>query len=336
MIHLLEQLVNIPSPSGFTTNIMKFLELKVKDFGYTYQYTARGAMMIEVPGKTSNRLCLASHVDTLGAVVRSITETGALRIVPVGGFSMESIEGEYCTVHTRDGQTYSGTILTTSPSVHVYDDTKTLKREEQNMVVRLDEAVSSKADVLALGILNGDYISFSPRFEAFENGYIKSRHLDDKASVSVLFALLKQMKEKNLVPEQTLTIFISNYEEVGFGASYIPSDITEMLVVDMGAVGDDLDGREDKVSIVTKDSTGPYDYEMTSSLINIAKRLNLDYAVDVFRHYGSDAAAATRGGYNVRCALIGQGVQASHHMERTHIKGMEQTLLLIEGYLGLL
>ena len=40
-------------------------------------------------------------------------------------------------------------------------------------------------------------------------------------------------------------------------------------------------------------------------------------------------------GRNIRGALIGQGVHASHGTERTHVEGLEQTLRLIEGYLGL-
>lgn len=335
MVDYLEKIVNIPSPSGFTGRLMEVLGADARDMGYELSYTSRGALMIRVPGRTGAKLCLAAHGDTLGAVVRSVNSDGTLRIVPVGGYTMESVEGEYCTVHTRDGRSYPGTALTKCPSVHVFDDARSLKREEENMVIRLDEMVYSREDVRALGIQNGDYISWDPRFQALENGFIRSRHLDDKASVTVLFALLKELKEKNLVPAQELLILITNFEEVGFGASYLPADIPELLVVDMGAVGDDLDGREDRVSIVAKDSQGPFDYDMTTRLIEIARERGLDYAVDVFRHYGSDGAAAIRGGANVRCALIGQGVQASHHMERTHVRGMQNTLELIKGYIGL-
>ena len=335
MVDYLEKIVNIPSPSGFTGRLMEVLGADARDMGYELSCTSRGALMIRVPGRTGAKLCLAAHGDTLGAVVRSVNSDGTLRIVPVGGYTMESVEGEYCTVHTRDGRSYPGTALTKCPSVHVFDDARSLKREEENMVIRLDEMVYSREDVRALGIQNGDYISWEPRFQALENGFIRSRHLDDKASVAVLFALLKELKEKNLVPAQELLILITNFEEVGFGASYLPADIPELLVVDMGAVGDDLDGREDRVSIVAKDSQGPFDYDMTTRLIEIARERGLDYAVDVFRHYGSDGAAAIRGGANVRCALIGQGVQASHHMERTHVRGMQNTLELIKGYIGL-
>ena len=137
--------------------------------------------------------------------------------------------------------------------------------------------------------------------------------------MAVLLGLLKEMKEENTIPVNNLKILISNYEEVGFGASYLPEDIEELLAIDMGAMGDDLNGSELKVSICAKDSSGPYDYEMTNRLIALAEEKEISYVVDVFPHYGSDVSAALRGGNNIRGALIGQGVNASHGMERTHV-----------------
>ena len=118
-------------------------------------------------------------------MVRSIDKEGTLKFTLVGGYTMHSVEGSYCKIHTRDGRTYTGTILIKSSSVHSYDDAKTLERTERNMLVRVDEIIHNKEDVLALGINSGDYISFDPKFELTESGFIKSRHLDDKASVAV-------------------------------------------------------------------------------------------------------------------------------------------------------
>lgn len=333
MVNTLETLVNIPSPSGYTKQVMKFVEEAAAGFGYTSEYTRKGGLVITVPGKSDRVIGLSAHVDTLGAMVRSVTSAGNLKLTAVGGYMMQTIEASYCKIHTREGKVYEGTVLTTQPSVHTFDDARTQERCEKNMEVRIDEMVSSREDVEKLGICPGDYISFDPGFCHMENGYIKSRHLDDKASVAVLLTLLKYMKEKNVKPVDTVKIVISNYEEIGHGSSYIPQDIEEFVAVDMGAVGDDLSGSECKVSICAKDSSGPYDYELTSKLIAIAKERKLDYAVDVFPHYGSDVSAALRGGNNIRGGLIGQGVQASHSMERTHEKGMENTLELLKGYL---
>ena len=333
---ILEKIVNIPSPSGYTKEVLKVVEKEAAGFGYASCYNKKGGLVIEVPGEEKEVLGLSAHVDTLGAMVRSITSKGMLIMVPVGGYMMESIEGMYCKVHTRTGKTYTGTILTKEPSVHTYDDARTLERKPKNMEVRLDEMVDSEEDVRKLEISQGDYISFDPMYDHTNSGYIKSRHLDDKASVAVLLGVLKDISESGRKPKKTLKIVISNYEEVGFGASWIPEDIEEFIAVDMGALGDDLSGDERKVSICALDSSGPYDYEMTNRLISLAKEKKIDYAVDVFPHYGSDAGAAIRGGHNIRAALIGQGVHASHGTERTHVKGMEQTLKLIEAYIELI
>lgn len=334
IIGIFEELANIPSPTGFTHQVIAYIEDMVKKLGYPIIKNQKGGLIIEVSGASKECLGLSAHIDTLGAMVRSITTKGTLSLVPVGGFMMASIEGSYCKIHTRSGRTFTGTILTTMPSVHTYDNSKTQERIPKNMEVHIDEQVRTKEDVMELGISPGDFISFDPCFSYTKSGFIKSRHIDDKASVALLLGLLKEMKEKSFTPNKTIKIILSNYEEVGHGSSYIPEDITEFLAIDMGAIGDDLSGDEYKVSICALDSSGPYDYDMTNKLIAIAKEKNLNYAVDIFPHYGSDVSAALRGGNNVKGALIGQGVHASHSMERTHRKGIENTYELLKGYIA--
>jgi len=335
IIKTLQTLVNIPSPSGFTKKAIEFVKGEAERFAYACEINQKGGLIITIEGRSNETVGLTAHVDTLGAMVRSINSDGTLQFTMVGGYTMHSVEGSYCKIHTRDGRVYTGTILIKSCSVHYHDDARTMERTEKNMIVRIDEIVNSKEDVLALGINSGDYISFDAEFEYTEKGFIKSRHLDDKASVAVLLGVLKEMSENKLVPGKRTKILISNYEEVGFGASWIPEDISELVAVDMGVIGDDLNGSEYKVSICAKDSSGPYDYELTGKLISLAKENNIDYVVDIFPHYGSDVSAALGGGNNIRGALIGQGVHASHGMERTHIKGIENTFKLVKAYLDL-
>ncbi len=336
IVKQLETLVNIPSPSGFTKKAIEYVEKVAGELGFACSRLRKGGTVIYVPGKNPSKdrvIGLSAHVDTLGAMVRSINSNGTLRLTSIGGFMMESIESTYCKVHTREGKTYTGTILTKAPAVHTFDDARTMERKEKNMEVRLDEIATKKEEVAALGIETGDFISFDSCFVACESGYIKSRHLDDKAAVALLLGLLKYMKDTGNRPECDVQMVISNYEEIGFGASFIPQEITEFLAVDMGAVGDDLAGEERKVSICAKDAGGAYDYELTGKLIAIAKERKLDYVVDVFPHYSSDVTAALRGGNNICGALIGPGVQASHNIERTHRLGLENTLELLKGYL---
>lgn len=335
IIKEIDTLVNIPSPSGFTKDVMEYVKSEAEGFGYDCEMSRKGGLIISAPGNSDKTKGLSAHVDTLGAMVRSISNEGMIKFTLVGGYTMNSIEGSYCKIHTRDGKNYTGTILSNSPSVHSFDNARTLERTDRNMEIRLDEIVKNKKDVQKLGINSGDYISFDPNFQYTDKGFIKSRHLDDKASVGLLLGLLKEMSEKNLKPNTNIKIVISNYEEVGFGASWLPEDIEEFLAVDMGAIGDDLNGSEYAVSICAKDSHGPYDYELTNQLINLAKENKIDYVVDIFPHYGSDVSAALAGGNNIRGGLIGQGVHASHGMERTHKKGLENTFKLVKAYVGI-
>lgn len=335
IIKMIENLVNIPSPSGFTKGVMEFVQQEVDQMGYSCELNKKGGLLISIKGKQDKTLGLSAHVDTLGAMVRSIDQDGYLHFTLIGSYTMHSVEGSYCKIHTRDNKVYTGTILTKSPSVHSYDDAKTLERSDRNMIVRIDEIVKNKEEVIALGINNGDYISFDAQFQYTDKGFIKSRHLDDKASVGVLLGLLKNMSDQKITPSRNLKILISNYEEVGYGASHLPIEVDELLAVDMGVIGDDLNGNEYAVSICAKDSTGPYDYDMTNTLIDLAKQRNLNYVVDVFPHYGSDVSAALHGGNDIRGALIGQGIHASHGMERTHISALENTRKLIEAYIGI-
>ena len=330
---VLEKLLNTPSPSGFCTTIMDVIDEEVKNLGFSMKRTIKGNGLVEIPGESDgDGLLLTAHVDTLGAMVRSINSEGMLRFTSVGGFTMNSIEGEYCQIHTRDGKIYTGTILNNAPSVHVYDNARTQERKEEVMEIRLDEDVTKSEEVEKLGIQVGDYISFDPRVVMTDSGYIKSRHLDDKAGVAIIMTVLKELKESGSILKQPLKIMFSTYEEVGHGSSYIPDGIERILAIDMGAIGDDLSCTEKDVSICVKDSSGPYDYHMVGELIDIAKELKLDYALDVYPHYGSDASAALRGGHNIKAALVGPGIHASHTMERTHEKALDHSIKLVKAY----
>ncbi|WP_199615016.1 M42 family metallopeptidase [Paenibacillus alkalitolerans] len=330
----LERLLRCPSPTGYTELAMNLVAEEAARFGYAMERTAKGGGIITIQGtQPGPATLLSAHIDTLGAMVRSVKSGGTLRLTPVGGFMMQSIENEYCLIHTRSGRTYSGTILTSKPSVHVYEDARDFKRDEANYEVRIDEPVRSKEDVAALGISAGDAVSFDPRPVFFPNGFIKSRHLDDKASVAVLLSLLEHFARTGQRPRRTVKLLISNYEEIGHGSSYIPEGVEEMIAVDMGAIGDDLTCTERDVSICAKDSTGPYDWEMTTRLVELAKKNGLSYAVDIYPKYGSDASAALRGGHNIRTALLGPGVHASHGMERTHADALRNTFSLLLAYI---
>lgn len=329
-----KELLEMDSPSGFCNQIMKRIEDFAEDFGYAFERNRKGNGIITIPGRSDEKVIgLCAHVDTLGTMVRSVTAEGMLKFTPIGGPIIATLDGEYCRIRTRSGKIYTGTYLSASASVHVYEDAQSKERKPEHMVVRIDEEVRTKEDVIKLGIAPGDFIFIEPKPLVTESGFLKSRFIDDKGSVACLIGLMKAFSEAGIRPQYTVKILISTYEEVGHGCAWIPADITELIAVDMGCIGDDLSCTEYDVSICAKDSSGPYDFELTSRFVELAKERGLSYAVDIYPYYGSDASAALRAGNDIRCALIGPGVQASHGMERTHYRALENTVKLLGYYL---
>lgn len=326
----LKTLTAIPSPSGYTKNATDYLMKLLQDMGYEPKLSRKGNVFVTLGGD-GEPLVLAAHVDTLGAMVRSIKDNGRLRPTTLDGHVWSTADGENCTIHTRDGKVYTGVVLNTEPSAHVAD--KKVETLEENMEILLDEPVSTKAETLALGIQTGDIIAMDPRTVITESGYIKSRFLDDKLSASILLGIAKIVKDESLSFHRKVSLLFTVYEEVGHGGSFVPEDTTEMISVDMGCVGADLGCTERMVSICAKDSGGPYNYDLVTELSNIAKEEQLDYAIDVYPHYGSDVEATLHAGYDIRHGLIGPGVYASHNYERSHLDGVKNTFLLLTTYI---
>jgi len=333
ILKILKDIMAIDSPSGYTKKVIEYCEKEAQALHYQTTHTQKGNLIIHVDGQDDYTIGLCAHVDTLGLMVRSIQDDGTLTFTNVGGPIIPTLDGEYCNIITRDQKVYTGTILSNSPAAHVYEDAKSIQRNCDTMHIRIDEIVKNKKDVQALGIQNGDYIAYDPKTIITESGFIKSRFLDDKLSVAILFGMLKTLSQQGIKPQHDLNIIISTFEEVGHGCSYVPQNINELIAVDMGCIGKDLACSEYDVSICAKDRTGPYDYDITSRFIELAKNNHLQYAVDIYPFYGSDVSSALSGGNNIKGGLIGPGVHASHGMERTHIQAVENTLQLLLAYI---
>lgn len=335
LLDILERLVNTPSPTGFTSKAEDLILGELKGMGYTPWQSKKGTVYVTLnPDAQGEGLLLSAHVDTLGLMVRSIKSNGRLRMTTIGGFPLSYAEQECVQIFTREGKVYDGTLRLNEPAVHASREVGKAERTDESTEVVIDELTNSKEETEKLGIMAGDFVTLDPRFRRSASGFIKSRHLDDKASASVLLALAKSHSEGAWQSSRPIHLMFTNYEEVGHGASAAhPEGITEMIAVDMGVVGDDLLTDETKVSICAKDSTGPYNYALTDALVRTAKEHTLDFAVDIYPFYGSDAAAALSAGYDYRHALIGPGVAASHGYERTHEKGLKNTLTLLTEFL---
>lgn len=330
----LRDFINTPSPVSYYEEVNPLIESYAKKFGFRATFDRKHTGYITIEGEDNAKtVMVGAHLDTLGLMVRKIEEDGTLRVRNLGGVSHQSIENETVVVHTRSGKTYTGLYVCQSHSTHVFEDARTLPRNEDTMMISLDEMVESREDVLELGIVNGDIVSIEPRFQTTDNGYIKTRFIDDKAAVAAVFASLKYMTDNNLKPKYRTLLSFPHFEEINHGGAYIPQEVEEYVAIDIGLIGPGLNGTERGVSVCVKDNFTPYDRNLTTRLIKLGKKVCSEVAVDVFYRYGTDASAALRAGNNVAAGAFGMACWCSHGMERTHMEGIDNTAKLLTAYL---
>jgi putative aminopeptidase FrvX len=336
LLNFLTGLLKTPSPTGFAEPAIAFTEHALESFPeVSLKRTRKGALLASFKGiKGDSPRALTAHADTLGAMVKQIKSNGRLSLTKLGGYAWNTIEGEGCTVYTSSGVSIRGTILFEMASAHVYGTkVNETRREDDNMEVRLDARTTSQEETRSLGVRVGDIVVFDPRVEII-NDFVRSRHLDDKAGVACLVTAIKALNEAGLTPSQTTYFLISNYEEVGHGAAAgVPPQVTELLCVDMAAVGEGQTSDEFHATLCVKDSGGPYHQGLSQKLRQLADEHSIPYKVDIYPYYGSDGEAFWRAGGDVAVALIGPGVDASHNYERTHLDALVATTQWVLAYL---
>ena len=334
-IQLTLDLLSIPSVSGDCERALERIKNELTPLGLPFTRTNKGAIIATWEGQDDERQRgVTAHVDTLGAVVRHIRENGRLRLYPIGGFDWRSFEGENCTVHTLECKEYRGTLLPDKAARHAFspeahNETHTL----DNVEVRLDVLTDSRESTEALGINPGDIVSFDPRSEVTDTGFIKSRFLDDKLGVALALTAIRALKERGVCLPCTTHFYFSNYEEIGHGAPAIPARAVEVAAIDIGVVAKDCASSEHAVTILSRDGIMPYDRHGVRLLKALAEEENIPYRIDAYQNYGSDASCCVRSGKDVRALCFGPGAEATHNYERTHRDSIKASLQLLMAYL---
>ena len=346
-----KRLISVDSTTGQYEEIQNLTCQILDELGYPYQILHKGGVIAEISpaepasaqkdsgkaesGADCGAIAVTAHLDDIGLMVRHVNADGTLNVCPVGGLYPFYCVTENVRVHTHGGKVVTGTICRTPNSIHVTEEElrTALPDFRTNVCVVLDAPVKTAADTRALGVETGDMIALDPRF-TYVNGYLKSRFIDDKACAAVLLALMKEMKEKGLAPARKTYMYFALYEEIGHGTTFLPSDVKDILAVDIAPTGPDQNSDEQKVSIFAKDSRFPYHHGMTRELQDTAISAGIDYVMDIFTpHYGTDADGSILAGYDIRHAAIGPGTANSHGYERTHMDGLKNTYELLAAYL---
>ncbi|NED98268.1 osmoprotectant NAGGN system M42 family peptidase [Phytoactinopolyspora alkaliphila] len=338
MRNVLLELLRTPSPSGRTDAVMQIIGDRLAELGLPIEITRRGVLRVTLPGESHDASrAVVVHADTIGCMVKRLKENGRLEVVPIGTHSARFAEGAQVTVFVDDlTQIYTGTVLPLMSSGHNFGEAVDTQGVGWHQVeIRIDEDVATREDLIELGLRVGDFVALDAAPQITPNGYVKSRHLDDKAGVAACLAAVKALVEHGAVLPVTAYLLVTIGEEVGMGATHGLDDrVAELVAVDNAVVSPGQESREDTVNIAMLDSTGPFDYHLTRRLIRLCQEHDLPHRRDVYRFYRSDAAPAIESGMEARTALIGFGVESSHGHERTHLDGVRRVAELLTIYLS--
>lgn len=334
---VLVRMLQTPSPTGRTDDIMRLIGTELGAMGVGFELTRRGALVSHLDGEQqSPHRAVVVHADTLGCMVRGIKENGRLEVAAIGTWSARSAEGGRVRIFTdTPGVEYTGTVLPLKASGHAFgDEIDVQKTAWDNVEVRIDELTSSPEQTEALGIQIGDFIAFDALPEITASRFIRSRHLDGKAGVAAALGAVRAVVEHQVALPVRAHLLVTIAEEVGHGASHgLQADVAETVAIDTAVVAPGQASVEDEVVVCMQDSSGPMDYHLTRKLLELARELSIPTRRDVYRYYRSDSASALEAGAEMRGALIGFGVDATHGHERTHLDGIRRVAELTAAYL---
>lgn len=331
---LLEMLA-IPSPTGFTDTIVRYVAERLEEIGIPFEMTRRGTIRGTLKGKQSSPdRAVSAHLDTIGAIVRTVQDNGRLGLAPVGCWSSRFAEGSRVSVFT-DAGVIRGSVLPLMASGHAFNtEVDRLPISWDHVELRLDAYSATRADSESLGVSVGDFVAFDPLPEFTESGHISARHLDDKAGVAALLASLKAIVESGIEPEIDCHPLFTITEETGSGAAAaLPWDVSEFVGIDIAPVAPSQQSSEHAVSVAMQDSGGPYDYHLSRQLLRLAGEHEIPVRRDLFRYYHSDAQSAITAGHDIRIALLAFGCDATHGYERTHVDSLAALARLLSAYM---
>ena len=330
----LDALLAIPSPTGFTDTIVRHTCAELERLGLDYALTRRGAIIARMAGgQPDGARSIVSHLDTLGAQVAGLKENGRLELVPVGTWSARFAEGARADIFTAQGA-YRGTILPPLASGHTFGDAvDEAPIGWRHLEMRVDAAAGNAGQLATLGIEIGDMVAIDPQAEFLDNGFIVSRHLDNKAGVAAMLAAIRALKAHKVAPPVDIYWLFTIAEEVGQGAAAILlPGIASMVAVDNGTTAPGQNSSEFGVTVAMADQTGPFDYHLTRKMVDLCGINDIRCQKDIFRYYRSDSASAIEAGADVRTALVTFGVDASHGYERIHMHALRSLAELLTAY----
>lgn len=287
---ILEKLTQTNSASGNESGIASAIENEIKAFVDEIKTDALGNL-IAIKKGNGQRIMLAAHMDEIGIIVTFIDDKGFIRFSNVGRIYKKNIVGR--RVIFSNG--IKGVIFTEN-------ENKNLDISKMYIDIGAEDKLDAEKSVSI-----GDTATFEGSF--YEAGTrIVSKALDNRAGCYCLIEAAKRIKTDNEV-----YFVFTTQEEIGLrgartSAYSINPDVA--LAIDVTDTGDTPNGEKMAVqlgkgaAIKVMDRSVICDSDVRTTLIELAKKNNIPYQLEVMTAGGTDAGVIHTTGEGVKTGGI--------------------------------
>lgn len=235
LMKTITELCLINGISGDESKVAGYITDAIKDYCETVSIDKTGNVIAFKKGlkRREKKLMVAAHMDEVGFIVTSITDSGMLKFKAVGGVYEREVLGKRVVV----GEDVSGVVA--YKPIHL---SKGAEREEIPSYDTLYIDIGAKTKEEAENAVNiADSVSFITEPELFGDGLIKAKALDDRIGCGIMIELIKSE-----LLYDTWFVFTTQ-EEVGLRGARVASYTVEpdACIVIEGTTAADLTFVED-------------------------------------------------------------------------------------------
>lgn len=331
----IEQLIMHHSPSGVEGEIDQLLLERFQALGVETWQDRAGNIIAKIPGLDSTRaIAITGHKDEIGAIVKSVDQRGCLQVRKLGG-SFPWVYGEGVVDILGDKETITGILC--FGSRHVSHESPQKVQQQDAPLLWEDAWVETKCnleELTAAGIRPGSRVVVGKhRKQPIRlKDYIAGYTLDNKASVTILLALARYLKQ----PVVDVYLVASAKEEVGtIGALFFTQNqaLDALIALEICPISSEYPIKEGEIPVLlSQDGYGIYDEDLNANLAQAATKAKVPLQFAAISGFGSDASIAMKFGHVSRAACLGFPTENTHGYEIAHLGAIANCIKILLSY----
>lgn len=191
----LKEISIVPGVSGFEKPVKELMIAKLKDITEVY-YDKIGSVIFAQKGSDARpKIMLASHMDEIGFMVKTITKEGFIKFTTLGGWWEQVMLGHRVTVMTAKGN-IPGVVGSKPPHVLTPEERKKVVKK-QDMYIDIGASSAQEARE-QFGVRPGDAIAPYSDFTVMANEkFLMGKAWDNRIGCAVIVDVLERLQTES-------------------------------------------------------------------------------------------------------------------------------------------